>query len=242
MAGDELSLVIAIDGPSGSGKSTLSKRLAAAYGLAYLDTGATYRAATLWAQQRGITLTDETAVSTLLSDFPLQMGLDPGNSRVELAGEDVTETIRSAELSKVVSLVAVNLEVRAILRKLQQEIIASERAGGFSEGRGIVAEGRDITTVVAPDAEVRILLIAGEDERLARRTIERHGAADASTLDATRDEVHRRDAQDSTVSAFMQAASGVVTMDNSKFDPDQTFAAGVRIVTDLTGILPGVAS
>jgi len=93
-----------------------------------------------------------------------------------------------------------------------------------------VAEGRDITTVVAPDADVRILLIATPGDRLARRATERHGAADEHAIEATRDEVIRRDAQDSTVSEFMHAHEGVVTLDNSGWQPDETFAAAVAIV------------
>jgi cytidylate kinase len=223
-------LVIAIDGPSGSGKSTLAKRLARHYGLQYLDTGSMYRVATVWCVDRGIDLDDQAAVAVAVRQMPLEMVTDPGAPRVLLDGEDVTARLHTAEVSTVVSKVAVNLAVRAELKARQRAIIDAERTDGRSRGRGIVAEGRDITTVVAPDADVRILLIATPGDRLARRATERDGAADEHASEATRDEVIRRDAQDSTVSEFMHAHEGVVTLDNSGWQPDETFAAAVAIV------------
>lgn len=233
-------LVIAIDGPSGSGKSTLARRLAGAHRLAYLDTGSMFRAVTLWCVRRGIELTDEDAVADETRTFPLVMEMDPSSPRVLLGEEDVTDLLHSGEISSVVSHVAVNLQVRALLAERQRDLIAAERSGGYSQGRGIVAEGRDITTVIAPDADVRILLIARPEARLARRAQERHGATSAAAVEATRDEVVRRDTQDSTVSEFMEAADGVVTLDNSEFVPDQTFAAALQIVEDITGRHPEV--
>lgn len=222
--------VIAIDGPSGSGKSTLAKRLARHYGLQYLDTGSMYRVATVWCMDRGIDLDDQDRVAAAVRGMPLEMVTDPGGPRVVLDGVDVTARLHTGEVSTVVSKVAVNLAVRAEMKDRQRAIIDAERTGGRSGGRGIVAEGRDITTVVAPDADVRILLIATPGDRLARRAVERHGAADEQAIEATRDEVIRRDAQDSTVSEFMSAHEGVVTLDNSGFAPDETFAAAVAIV------------
>ncbi len=220
-----MSLVIAIDGPSGSGKSTLSRRLAEHFGLAYLDTGSTYRAATIWAVRQGIDLDDQAAVAAATRAMPLEVVTDPHNSRYLLDGEDVTDELHTGEVSSVVTKVAINLEVRAELKRLQREIIDGSRAGG-----GVVAEGRDVTSVVAPDADVRILLIASPEERLARRSVDRHGTADAASMEATKHEVHDRDASDSTVSQFMEAPDGVVTLDNSAMVPDESFAAGVAIV------------
>nr|NLD41693.1 (d)CMP kinase [Actinomycetales bacterium] len=236
------SLVIAIDGPSGSGKSTLARRLAGAYGLAYLDTGSMFRAVTLWCLRRGVELTDEDAVAEETRRTPLTMVMDPASPRVRLGEEDVTSLLHTADIAAVVSHVAVNLQVRAWLADLQRHLIEEERVDGFSGGRGIVAEGRDITTVIAPDADARILLIARTEARLARRARQRHGAADADAVAATRDEVVRRDEQDSTVSRFMDAANGVVKLDNSEFEPPQTFAAACEIVERLTGRAPGMAS
>lgn len=225
-----MSIVIAIDGPSGSGKSTLSRRLAAHYGLQYLDTGSMYRVVTVWCMDQGIDLDDQEAVARAAREMPLDMVTDPAGPRVLLGGVDVTERLHTGEVSTVVSTVAVNLAVRAELRDRQRAIIDVETTAGRSGGRGIVAEGRDITTVVAPDADVRILLIAEPGDRLARRARERHGNADTRSIEATRDEVIRRDAQDSTVSEFMRADDGVVTLDNSGMEPDETFAAAIAIV------------
>ena len=212
--------VVAIDGPSGSGKSTISRRVATQLGMAYLDTGAMYRAAAWWCVRDGIDLTDAAAVAQAVRELPLEMVTDPREPGIAVGGEDVSVVIRSTEISTVVSAVATNLEVRAEMRRRQWEIIDAARREG-----GIVAEGRDITTVVAPDADVRILLVASEEARLARRAREIHGADDDGALEATRDQVLRRDADDSTVSSFHVAADGVVTVDSSELTLDETVAA-----------------
>jgi len=224
-------LVVAIDGPSGSGKSSVSKGVARALGLAYLDTGAMYRAATWWCLDRGVALDDQPAVADAVRAMPLVMGVDPSAPTVTVGGTDVGAAIRETAISAAVSAVATNLDVRAELRRLQREAIEAERsAGSFSEGRGIVAEGRDITTVVAPDADVRVLLTASEEARLARRALDVHGSADAASVEATRDQVLRRDADDSTVVQFHTAADGVVTVDSSHLDLPQTIDAVLSVV------------
>lgn len=229
---DQPAVVVAIDGPSGSGKSTIARRVAAKLGLAYLDTGAMYRAATWWCEYRGVDLDDDDAVADAVRAMPLIMVTDPLVPRVVCDDQDITETIRSEAITAVVSAVATNLEVRAELTRLQRAEIDAERTGGRSEGCGIVAEGRDITTVVAPDADVRILLIADEDARLARRAKERHGIVDADRLAATRDEVLRRDRDDSTVSTFLTAADGVITVDSSSLEVEETLALVLDVVED----------
>lgn len=218
-------IVIAIDGPSGVGKSTISKRLARTYALGYLDTGAMYRAATIHVRNLGIDLLDHDAVARAVERMPLEMILDPAHPRVLLEGSEIGAGLYTADVSRIVSAVATNLKVRALMKDWQRRLIDAERTGGYSEGRGVVAEGRDITTVVAPDADVRILLTASEEARLQRRARQRHGKDDATTLAATRDEVLRRDADDSTVSNFLTAADGVVTVDSSDLTPDETFIA-----------------
>lgn len=233
-----MSLTIAIDGPSGSGKSTLSRNLARAYGLAYLDTGSQFRAVTLWCLRQGVELTDEDAVAAAARECPLRMNVDPAAPGVFLGDEDVTDLLHTAEISAVVSHVAVNLRVRSLLAQLQRSIIAAERFSGTSGGRGVVAEGRDITSRIAPEAEVRILLVADPSARLERRALERHGSSDADSIAATRDEVLRRDAQDSTVSEFQRASDGVVELDNSQFTPEETLAAAIEIVRATTGMAP----
>lgn len=226
-------LVIAIDGPSGSGKSTISRRLAADLGLAYLDTGAMYRAATWWCLDQGVPLADADAVAEAVATMPLEMVMDPASPSVRLGRTDVTAAIRSTEIATAVSAVATNLPVRAVLRDLQRRLIQAEANGGSSDGRGIVAEGRDITTVVAPDAHVRILLTASENARLARRAREVHGADDAGALAATADQVLRRDRDDSTVATFHEAADGVVTLDSSHLSLEETIQAAHRLVQEV---------
>jgi len=232
-------LVIAIDGPSGSGKSSVSREVATRLGLAYLDTGAMYRAATWWCLHEGVPLTDTAAVAALVRGFPLEIGLDPAAPSVRVDGVDVDAAIRETAISSAVSAVATNLEVRAELGRLQREAIAAERVpSSFSGGRGVVAEGRDITTVIALDADVRILLTASEEARLARRALDVHGTDDAAAVRATRDQVLRRDADDSTVAAFRVASDGVATVDSSELDFEQTVQAVLDVVTEMTGRRP----
>jgi len=226
-----LSTVVAVDGPSGSGKSSVSREVARRLGLAYLDTGAMYRAATWWCLDQGVPLTDAAAVAAAVRDLPLVMGVDPDDPAVIVDGRDVGVAIRTTDISSRVSAVATNLEARAELGRRQREIIETERTGGWSGGRGVVAEGRDITTVVAPDADVRVLLTADEAARLARRARELHGSDDAAAIAATHDQVVRRDADDSTVVQFQVAADGVVTVDSSELDLPQTVDAVLAVVT-----------
>ena len=230
-----MSLTIAIDGPSGSGKSSVSREVAQRLGLAYLDTGAMYRAATWWCVRNGLDLDDHAGVGGLVAHIPLVMVTDPARPAVHVDGIDVADAIRESAISTAVSTVATNLDVRAELQARQRAVIAAEALGGFSAGAGVVAEGRDITTVVAPDADVRILLIASEDARLARRARDVHGADDAASVDATRDQVLRRDADDSTVSSFHIAADGVVTIDSSDLDLEQTVQAVLSVVERTVG-------
>ena len=219
-------LTIAIDGPSGSGKSSVSRAVARRLGVGYLDTGAMYRALTWWCLERGIDLDDPDAVAAAARDLPLEIGTDAAAPSVAVGGIDVDEAILTTEVSTAVSAVATNLEVRAVLRRLQRDLMSrvAEQTGG------VVAEGRDITTVVAPDARVRVLLTASEEARLRRRAAELHGAGDADAVAATRDQVVRRDRDDSTVSAFTEAAEGVVLVDTSDLDLDESVEAVLDVV------------
>ena len=224
-------LVIAIDGPSGSGKSSVSRAVARGLGLAYLDTGAMFRALTWWCLHEQVDLDDLEAVAEAARRLPLTMGTDPTAPSVQVGGVPVDEAIRRTEISSSVSRVATNLEVRAELLRRQRDIIADCSAAGS----GVVAEGRDITTVVAPDADVRILLLASEEARLARRAKELHGEAHAEAVDATRDQIVRRDRDDSSVSQFLQAAPGVDTVDTSDLDFEQSVQAVLDVVATRTG-------
>jgi cytidylate kinase len=228
-------LVVAVDGPSGSGKSSVSREVARRLSLAYLDTGAMYRATCWSALEHGIDLGDSAAVAEHVRRLPLVMGTDPQAPGVWLDGVDVSAAIRETRISTAVSVVATNLAVRAELRDRQRAIIDACRIGPLG---GCVAEGRDITTVVAPDADVRILLTADERSRLARRALEVHGSDDEGALKATRDQVLRRDADDATVSSFQVAADGVLSLDSSRLDFEQT----VRAVLDAVAAVTSVAS
>jgi CMP/dCMP kinase len=223
------SLVVAIDGPSGSGKSTVSRFVAGRLRLEYLDTGAMYRAVCWACLERGVDLADEPAVADVARGLDLEIGTDPDAPFVRVDGRDVEREIRSTRVSAAVSTVAANLAVRAELRRRQQEIIAAARRG---PRHGVVAEGRDITTVVAPDADVRILLTASEGARLARRAREVHGSDDERALAATRDQVVRRDADDARVAQFQEAADGVLRLDSSRLSLDETVDAVLAVVTE----------
>ncbi|MDR2566615.1 MAG: (d)CMP kinase [Bifidobacteriaceae bacterium] len=215
--------VIAIDGPSGSGKSTVAKAVARELGLAYLDTGAMYRAAALAAERAGL-LDQPERLPELVRRLPLDVPLDPADQRVTLAGEDVTALIRTSAVSGYVSKLSTVIPVREVLVARQRQIVAANRRPG------IVVEGRDINTVVAPDADVRVLITASEAARLRRRALDQRGGADAAAIEATRDEVSRRDSQDATVARFMEAPPGVTLIDSSDLSVEQTVAAVLALV------------
>jgi cytidylate kinase len=223
-------LTIAIDGPSGSGKSSVAKAVARRLGIGYLDTGAMYRALTWWCLERGLDLTDTAAVAEAARTLPLEVGTDPDAPTVTVDGTDVSAAIRTSEVSTAVSAVAVNLEVRPVLQQLQRDLMAQVAR----ETGGVVAEGRDITTVVAPDARVRLLVTASEEARLRRRSAELHGTSDAAAVEATRDQVVRRDRDDSTVSTFTEAAEGVHRVDTSELDLEASIEAVLDVVAGVT--------
>lgn len=214
-------LVVAIDGPSGSGKSSVSKEVARRLRLAYLDTGAMYRALTWFCVNEGIDLEDAAAVEQAARDLVLELSTSPLEEYVRVDGVDVTDAIREPAISSAVSAVATTLGARTELIRRQRELIEKHH-------RRMVVEGRDITTVVAPGAEVRMLLTASEEARLRRRGIQLGGTQNAEQLAA---QVTHRDAKDSSVVNFTKAASGVVTLDSSDLDFDQTVAAALVIVT-----------
>jgi CMP/dCMP kinase len=153
-------VIVAIDGPAGAGKSTAARRLAERLGLRYLDTGAMYRAATWLALERGLELEDAQALADLARDNPISFEGD----RVFIAGHEVTREIRAARVDRVVSTVARHPELRQIMRARQREL---------AETGDVVVEGRDIGSVVCPDAEVKVYLLADPAERARRRVAER---------------------------------------------------------------------
>lgn len=219
-------LTVAIDGPSGSGKSSVSRAVAKALGAAYLDTGAMYRAVAWACLRDGIDLTDPPAIARHAEGLRLGHRLDPADPAILVGETDVTTAIREDRVTSVVSLVATVPQVRTLLCRQQRELIDS----GRRTHRAIVVEGRDITTVVAPDAQVRVLLTASEQARLARRARQLTGRSDEQARAAQRENVVNRDALDSTVSQFTEAADGVVLLDTSELTFDQSVTAVLQIV------------
>lgn len=215
--------VIAIDGPSGSGKSSVSRSVARQLGLRYLDTGAMYRAVAQGAVLAGIDVEDAERVAQYAREMDLPMPTDPDEQTIIVNGQDVTAAIRTSAVSLIVSAVATNLAVRRELVRRQQEIVA---AGS------IVLEGRDTTTVVAPGAQVRILITADPEARVARRTAELHDEVSGRTMSQTMTEIIDRDAKDATVVNFQTAADGVITLDTSHLDLAGSVAAVLRIIAD----------
>ena len=216
-------VVVAIDGPAGSGKSSVSKAAARRLGFAFLDTGAAYRSLTWFGLERGIDLTDADAVLAVLPDFSYQTLVDGSGMTVLVHGTDVSDAIREPRISAVVSDVARIAEVRVALNDLFRRLIRE------TTGEGIVVEGRDITTVVAPDAQVRILLTADEAVRIARRSAEL-----APDVASTADQMRERDRRDAQVVDFMTAAEGVTTIDSTDLDFEQTVQAVVDLVSATT--------
>jgi len=179
--------VVAIDGPAGSGKSTTARLVAERLGYIYLDSGAMYRAVTLKALRAGVDLQDEAEVARLAETCAIRLHQENGALRVELDGEDVTEAIRSPEVGRNIGPVADNVRVRQVL-------VARQRS--FGEGGGIVAEGRDIGTVVFPDAEVKIFLTASPEERARRRWRELQAKGFQVPFEEVEKEIQKRDAED----------------------------------------------
>lgn len=212
-------LVIAIDGPSGSGKSSTSRGVAQRLGLGYLDTGAMYRAMAWLVRDRGVDTDDADAVVAVVRSAVLDVSTDPTEPRFAVDGTDVTEAIREPEISARVSRVAT-------IQPVRDELIARQRAIIGAAGTGIVAEGRDITTVVAPDATVRVLLVADPQARVSRRQRELGDGVDTS---AVTDQVLRRDRDDSTVAAFTEAAPGVTVVDSTELSLEQVIDTICRL-------------
>jgi CMP/dCMP kinase len=213
-------LVVAIDGPSGSGKSSVSKAVARRLGLAFLDTGAMYRALTWHCLNGRINLENAAAVEGAARAMRFEQGLTPDSDFVKVNGITVTGPIREPEISKAVSAVATNLGARKELVRRQQAIIADCH-------HRIVVEGRDITTVVAPNAEARLILTASEEARMRRRGIQLGGTQTAEQL---AEQVLARDAKDSTVVDFQRAADGVYTVDSSELNFEETVDAVIDVV------------
>jgi cytidylate kinase len=209
--------VVAIDGPAGSGKSSVSKQVARELGFGYLDTGAAYRALA-WALAEGVVGSNP---EPNLTQFDYSISLDPDNFWVRVGEVDVTAAIRAPKIAESVSVVAQLPKVRAFMKDLTRGLVSE------SGLPGVVVEGRDITTVVAPDAEKRFLLTASEEVRLRRRSAE---LTPAQAKEVSK-QVSDRDKSDAKVVDFMTPAPGVVLIDTSNLNFEQSVAA-VRLLVE----------
>jgi cytidylate kinase len=213
--------VIAVDGPAGSGKSSTARGVAAGLGLRYLDTGAMYRALTWWLISQKLDFSDPATVARNARRPVIEVTIDPASPAVRVDGTDVTGLIRTREVSNAVSAVAAVPEVRAHLVARQQAILAAACAAGD----GIVAEGRDVGTVVAPQAVVKVFLTASEAARAVRRSADL-AAEPGATPSVTQDEQRRRDAADAPQSAM---ASDAIKVDSTALPMDQVIGLIVRV-------------
>jgi len=204
--------VVAVDGPSGSGKSTVSRKLAAALDAAYLDTGAMYRAVTWAVLRAGVDLADPDGIAKIATEVQLECGTDPDHPYLRADGQPVDGPIRGPQVTAAVSAVAAVPAVRRLLVARQREIIAGADR--------IVVEGRDIGTVVAPDADLKVFLTAAPHERARRRS-----SQDATDPAATAADLARRDRADSTRAADpLQRAGDAVELDTTAIGEDQVVA------------------
>ncbi|HET9501139.1 MAG TPA: (d)CMP kinase [Marmoricola sp.] len=201
-------VVVAMDGTSGSGKSSTARGVAARLGMRYLDTGAQFRALTVWLLDRGVDVHDRADVAARIAEPRLESGTDPTHATIVLDGVDVSVRIRQQDVTDAVSPVATVPEVRARLLEAQRALISAALAAGT----GIVVEGRDIGSVVWPDAELKLHLTADPSARAARRTAENGSGDSASTEESLR----RRDRIDSTrAAAPLTVADGAVHLDTT---------------------------
>jgi CMP/dCMP kinase len=219
--------VVAMDGPSGTGKSTVSRRLARELGAAYLDTGAMYRAATLACLRAGLTSASPAGdIARVALAAELESVTDPSAPRILLGGEDVEEEIRGESVTKAVSAVSAVPEVRESLVARQRAYIDGARAG-------IVVEGRDIGSVVAPDAKLKVYLTASEEVRAARRNRQDAKAGRAADAAATLADVQRRDRLDSTrKTSPLHAASDALILETDDMSVDAVHDELLRLVTE----------
>jgi cytidylate kinase len=211
-------LIVALDGPAGSGKSTVAKTVARRNGLALVDTGAIYRCVALAATRRGIAWTDDAGLERVLPTLAISFRFQDGVNRVALDGEDVTEAIRTPDMSMGASAVSARPVVRAGLLDLQRRLaLASER--------GAVLEGRDIGTVVFPDAQVKFFLTASNEVRARRRLLELQQKGTESTLEQVQADMEKRDRDDSSRAiAPLVAAKDAKLLDTSGLSLDDVIA------------------
>ena len=219
---------VAVDGPAGAGKSTVSRRAAKILGLVYVDTGALYRAIGLYAIENGIDTKDEKAVTSVLKDITVDLDNSGGEQRVLLCGEDVTGNIRTGAVSMAASDVSSYPEVRAFLLETQKKI---------AREKSVIMDGRDIGTVVLPEADVKVFLTADAAVRAKRRFLElteRKEKVDYNTILA---EINERDHNDKNRAvAPLKQADDAILLDTSKMSFDESIQALVNIIRKGTDI------
>lgn len=214
-------LSIAIDGPASSGKGTVARKVAQSLDLAYVDTGAMYRSVGLRALQAGMSTHDGAGVGALAAALSFAFTWDGALLRVEVDGEDLTHTIRTEEVGRAASDVAVLPQVRAALLDLQRDLARA----------GAVMDGRDIGTVVLPEADLKVYLDASPEVRAQRRQAELAARGDVRPLSAVLDDILARDAQDSgRAHAPLRAAHDAVRIDSTVRTPDEVVAEILRLV------------
>src|SRR5687768_7286437 len=222
-------MIIAIDGPSGAGKSTLGKMLAKELGLLYLDTGAMYRAAALSALQKGISLEDKQEVARIAESAEIDLTGEPENLKVLLDGEDVSSEIRTLEVAQAASVVSTISEVRRIMVRHQREI-------GTRDPNGCVLEGRDIGSVVFPNADYKFFLTAKPEARAQRRFAEDASKGRASTFEQTLAEINERDQRDvSREDSPLTIAPDAIVIDTSDLDLTEVFEQMLGKIRERSG-------
>lgn len=220
----EKALIVAIDGPSGAGKSTLSKRLAGELGYINIDTGAMYRAFALAARKKGVDPADEGGLALLCPQVLIEFSRKDGQEKVLLNGEDVSTDIRTPEISLLTSRIAACPAVRRTMVDLQRRMGAKG---------GVVLEGRDIGTVVFPEADVKFFLVATPEERGRRRFEELKAKGLDVDLDQTIAEVEKRDADDSArAEAPLLQADDAMAIDTTRMTIDEVLGEMLRVVHD----------
>ncbi len=216
-----MGIVIAIDGPAGAGKSTVARQLAAQLGFTYIDTGAMYRAVALWAMRSNLELTDMHRMEQLADAAAIELLSETGG--VSLNGEDVSDAVRTAEVSEAASRVAA-------LPGVRRSLVAKQR--GIAEHANVVMEGRDIGSVVFPQAQVKIFLDADLGER-TRRRVDQLGAAEQS--EAIAQEISERDSRDKTrAEAPLSQAPDAVYFDSTNLSVDEVVQALLKVVRSKT--------
>ena len=224
-------IAIAIDGPSGAGKSSLARRCAAAFGFVYVDTGAIYRTVGLAALRRGIDRRDEEAVRALLPELAIEMRYnDAGEQRMYLNGEDVSTEIRLPEVSICASDVSALPAVRAFLLEMQRKM---------AREHDVIMDGRDIGTVVLPDAELKIFLTASAEARAERRLKELLGKGVEASFEEVLRDIRYRDEQDSgRAAAPLKAAEDAVPVDTTEIDFEASFRLLCSVIDERLGPQP----